>query len=49
MYLRDANAGVDVAARMPFAMGSAIGERGLIHVDGATKDVVVLGAKGEGL
>ena len=49
MYLSDANVGADVAAWAPFAMWSAVGEIGLKPVDGATKDVVVLGAKGVGL
>ena len=49
MYLGDTNICTDVAARGPFAMWSSISKRGLKHIDGATKDMVVLGVKDFGL
>ena len=46
VYLGDTNICVDVAAPASFPMRRAISKRGLKHIDGATKDLVVLGAKG---
>ena len=49
MYLGDTNVCTNVAARAPIAMWSSISKRGLKHIDGATKDMVVLGVKDFGL